>query len=131
MTVCFNTLRLTAPNTTTVRFLAKAFENCDLDDWGVSPQNFSFRPFIDAAQIETTGDDSSDSVWTNWIERQQTGNTDEMLQIEFESESQPPMQAINSLIDWLDTEQLRYQLNLSYRLENNQFEGQLNAQGPH
>ncbi len=131
MTVCFNTLSLIAPNTTTNRFLAKGFENCDLDDWGLSPQGFSFQPFIDAYHDDSDTEETRDTIWTNWIERQQADRTRENLKIEFESESEPPMHAINSLIKWLDGENLTYQLNITYRLENNRFEGQLNAQGPH
>lgn len=131
MTVCFNTLNLTAPNSTTDRLLAKGFEDCELDDWGLSPQNFSFGPFIEATDKTHSLQEVGDTIWTNWIDRRRAEGAHEKLLIEFETESEPPMHAINALIKWLDREKLSYQLNMTYRLENDRFEGEVKAQGPH
>jgi len=131
VTICFNTINFTANNQTTSRLLAKAFEDCELDDWGISPQNFSFKPFLDAATDIPAGEDSSETIWTNWIDRQPIDNQQEKLMIEFETQSEPPLHAVTALIQWLDQEQLNYKLNMTYRLENNCFEGQVNAHRPH
>ena len=63
MTDCFNTLNLSAPPSTADRLLAKAFESCDLDDWGISPQSFSFDPFIHATKGNMNIHDSSNTIW--------------------------------------------------------------------
>ncbi|MEC8429046.1 MAG: hypothetical protein VXZ35_11500 [Pseudomonadota bacterium] len=129
MNVCFNSLELTVLPAVADKILAKGFENCDYDDWGFSPQGFSFEPFLSA---EDKNDDQTKSalgsVWTNWINRENAAESEEhALVIEFESENVPPISVVNGLIEWMKRERLVFDLNYRYRLENENWHGALQA----
>lgn len=129
MSVCFNAIELTVPPATADKVLAKGFENCDYDDWGFSPQGFSFAPFL-SNEDRTSNDVGSalESIWTNWINRETVEDSDQhLLVIEFESENVPPIGVVNGLIEWLKNEQLLFDLNYRYRLENENWNGSLQA----
>ncbi|GAA5317656.1 MAG: hypothetical protein AseanaTS_28610 [Candidatus Pelagadaptatus aseana] len=131
MNVCFNSLELKVPPVTADRLLAKGFENCDYDDWGFSPQLFSFKAFVGNITDEVTRLEL-ETIWTNWINRDKQGNgNDQTLTIEFESEDVPPVAVINAMIEWLKAEQLDFDLNYRYRLENENWQGQLQANHHH
>jgi hypothetical protein len=131
MSVCFNTIHLTAPTVTTNQLLAKGFGDCEYDDWGFCPQQFSFIPFLEATCDKAdVHSDNNDSIWTNWIDRQAAKNGQKLM-IEFESEHTPAINAVNALIKWLNEENLNYDLKFQYRQENERWQGELNAKNPH
>ncbi len=137
MSVCFNSVKITAPTATTEALLKKGFSLSEVDDWGLSPQNFSFAPFVsstapeDSSQ-EDSGEDKSGQdnnadeladIWTNWIEISNSEAGD-LLTIEFESKDTPPLTAINAMTLWLKRENLAFDLEMKYRLENETWEGE-------
>ncbi len=131
MSVCFNTLHLTAPAITAEQLLAKGFGDCEFDDWGFCPQQFSFIPFLkETASEDELKDETNNSIWTNWIDRQADKHC-QRLMIEFESEHTPAINAVNALIKWMNNQHLNYDLKFKYRQENERWQGELNAKNPH
>lgn len=133
MGICFNSLQLSAPKDTTQRLLSKGFEDCDSDDWGLTPQLFSFRPFVLATDKQHLSDyqEEMEQIWTNWIEGAQADDQSvSQLTIEFESEGIPPLRTIQALIEWLQQEELNFDLRYRYRQENQSWQGELNAHNP-
>jgi len=136
MAICFNSLQLIASTDTNQKLLKKGFEGSDPNDFGVTPQHFSFRPFVTATQ-QVKGDEFSrelEQIWTNWIdgnpissELDQCGN---QLTIEFESADTPPLRTVQAMITWLEQEQLHFELRYRYRQENESWQGELNACNP-
>ncbi|NIB44537.1 hypothetical protein HBA55_33425 [Pseudomaricurvus alkylphenolicus] len=129
MSICFNSIQVTAPETTANRLLAKAFESSDFDDWGMSPQAFSFLPFV-ADKSDQDLQRALESIWTNWIERHWQ-KPDQVLTIEFESENTPPIAAVNAMIEWLQQQKLIFDLRYQYRRENESWQGELTAHSTH
>jgi len=136
MGICFNSLQLTASTDTTQKLLSKGFENCGEDDLGVTPQHFSFRPFVTATQPSLVNDCALEleKIWTNWIDGKPAANQqsqpDNQLTIEFESEDTPPLRTVQAMIAWLQQEQLHFELHYRYRQENEAWEGELNVSNP-
>lgn len=136
MSICFNSLQLTASPDTQQKLLNKGFEDSDADDWSLIPQHFSFRPFVTAAQPSKADDLNRElaHIWTNWIEGNPAANrqsqADNPLTIEFESEDNPPLRTVKAMIAWLQQEQLHFELRYRYRQENESWQGELNASNP-
>lgn len=128
MRTCINTLNITATPKVTSQILCKGFENSDTDDWGFSPQNFSFLPFVKSQHPDSPW---QDNLWTRWVEETPEDKKKKQahsLCIEFESEGEPPTFAIDAMIAWLNEQDLDYQLKLDYQPEGGQWAGEINAQ---
>ena len=123
--VCFNSLEVVAPAATLDRLLQMGFSKSDCDDWGMSPQNFSFEPFAEAAELsEAILPDDLQKIWTNWIETKKQGEL-QKLTLEFESGKSPPFALINAMAHWMKRQNLQFDLHFRYRLENESWDGQL------
>ncbi len=123
MPTCINTLSIISDHKVAGMVLNKGFENSDSDDWGLSPQSFSFLPFV-----KTQHPDSNwqDNLWTRWLEENGKGEN-HTLNIEFESEGEPPTYAIDALVAWLNERELDYQLTLNYQPEGGEWTGKIKA----
>ncbi|MFL0796555.1 MAG: hypothetical protein K6L73_03570 [Cellvibrionaceae bacterium] len=123
MPTCINTLSITGDQKVAATILSKGFENSESDDWGLSPQSFSFLPFIKAQHPNS---DWQDTLWTRWLEEKAQGKQ-HILNIEFESEGEPPTYAVDALIAWLNERELEYQLKLDYQPEGGEWTGEIKA----
>lgn len=122
---CFNSLQISAPAATLERLLEQGFASSQADDWGLSPQNFSFLQFLgDQPLPRGYSQDDLDSLWTNWLEVQSQG-AEQLLTIEFESNDNPPLAVIKALVGWLRDAQLGFRLHYRYRFENGDWDGEL------
>ena len=123
--VCFNSLQVTAPAATLDRLLQMGYSKSDCDDWGMSPQNFSFEPFAEVADLnDSISQEELQQIWTNWIEIKKQGKR-QQLTLEFESGKAPPFALINAMASWMKRQNLKYDLQFRYRLENEAWDGQL------
>lgn len=120
--LCFNSLQISAPEDTINRFLQHGFSLSEPDDWGASPQNFSFQPFGKAAEERK-------DIWSNWIEVKNVGQQQQLL-LEFESGESPPFSVIHASIEWLRQQDLPFDLHYRYRLENESWDGEIRESHP-
>lgn len=126
MDICFNSLTITAPATTIDCILSRGVENYKASNWNRNPQDFSFKSLIEALTDHPVDLGNLEDIWVNWIECSGDDERQKLI-IEFESRQTPPVYCIDALIQCLEQEQLTYELFFKYRLENQEWDGEISA----
>jgi hypothetical protein len=127
MTTCFNTLNILLPSRDIDRILAAGFQNRSNETATLSPQHFKFDAFVNLLSSMSVNDNELRGIWVNWIKREHSDHLQENMTIEFETEGYPPVAVIDTMIEWMKHEHIAFQLKYSYRLENEQRRGTLEA----